>query len=273
MPGAASNVAAAHVYSVAPKDGTVIGAIFMGAVVEPLFGAKARATHDTSRFNYIGNANRDTYMCIVRGDAPVKIFADAFDKELIVGGTAEGASTRDFPVLLRNLLGVKFKVVAGYTGSREINLAIEKGEVQGGCGQTWSSVAATYPAWFREGLVKVLAQEDADGHSALNKQGVPRTLDFAKTAEQRQILELVYTQTLFGRPYVVAPEVPPARVAALRQAFMRTMEDPELVAEAEKIKLDVSPISGERLQALIAQLYATPADVIDKARQALVYKQ
>ena len=273
MPGAASNVAAAHVYSVAPKDGTVIGAIFMGAVVEPLFGAKARATHDTSRFNYIGNANRDTYMCIVRGDAPVKTFADAFDKELIVGGTAEGASTRDFPVLLRNLLGVKFKVVAGYTGSREINLAIEKGEVQGGCGQTWSSVAATYPAWFRDGLVKVLAQEDADGHPALNKQGVPRTLDFAKTVEQRQILELVYTQTLFGRPYVVAPEVPPARVAALRQAFMRTMEDPELVAEAEKIKLDVSPISGERLQALIAQLYATPADVVDKARQALVYKQ
>jgi tripartite-type tricarboxylate transporter receptor subunit TctC len=272
MPGAASNVAAAHVYGVAPKDGTVIGAIFMGAVVEPLFGSKARATHDTSRFNYIGNANRDTYMCIVRGDAPVKTFADVFDHELIMGGTAEGASTRDFPVVLKNLLGVKFKIVSGYAGSREINLAIERGEVQGGCGQTWSSVAATYPAWFRDGTVKVLAQEDVEGHPDLNRQGVPRTLDFATSAEQRAILELIYSQTRFGRPYVVAPDVPADRVAALRQAFMATMRDPELVAEAEKIKLDIFAISGEELQTLVARLYATPAHIIDKARQALLFK-
>ena len=244
----------------------------MGAVVESLFGSKARTTHDTSRFNYIGNANRDTYMCMVRSDAPVKSFADAFSTELIVGGTAEGASTRDFPVLLKNVLGVKFKIVAGYAGSREINLAIEKGEVQGGCGQTWSSVAATYPAWFRDGLVKVLVQEDTDGHPTLSKQGVPRTLDFANTAEQRQILELVYSQLSFGRPYVVAPEVPPERVAALRQAFMRTMQDPELLAEADRIRLDVSPVSGEALQALIAKLYATPTDIVDKVRRALILK-
>jgi len=272
MPGAASNLAAGHVYSVAPKDGSVIGAIFMGAVVEPLFGGKARATHDPVRFNYIGNANRDTYMCIVRGDAPVKAFADAFERDLIMGGTAEGASTRDFPVMLKNLLGVKFKIVAGYTGSREINLAIERGEVQGGCGQTWSSVAATYPAWFRDGTVKVLAQEDSEGHPDLNRQGVPRTLDFARTAEQRAILELVYSQSRFGRPYVVAPEVPPERVAALRRAFMSAMRDPELVAEAEKIKLDVFAISGDALQTLIGRLYATPADIVEKARQALVFR-
>jgi tripartite-type tricarboxylate transporter receptor subunit TctC len=272
MPGAASNVAAAHIYNVAPKDGTVIGAIFMGAVVEPLFGSKARATHDSSRFNYVGNANRDTYICLVRGDAPVRTFADVFERELVVGGTAEGASTRDFPVLLKNVLGAKLKIVAGYAGSREINLAIERGEVQGGCGQSWSSVAATYPAWFRDGLIKVLAQEDAEGYPALNAQGVPRTLDFAKTPEQRQVLELIYNQTMFGRPYVVAPDVPKERVAALRQAFMRTMQDPELLAEAERIKLDVSPISGDTLQALIAKLYATPADIVERARQALVLK-
>jgi tripartite-type tricarboxylate transporter receptor subunit TctC len=272
MPGAASNVAAAHVYGVAPKDGTVIGAIFMGAVVEPLFGGKTRATHDPGRFNYVGNANRDTYMCIVRGDAPVKAFTDAFERELIMGGTAEGASTRDYAVMLKNLLGVKFKIVAGYTGSREINLAIERGEVQGGCGQTWSSVAATYPAWFRDGTVKVLAQEDVEGHPDLNRQGVPRTLDFAKTPEQRQILELVYSQSRFGRPYVVAPDVPPDRVVALRRAFMATMRDPELMTEAERIKLDTFSIPGDELQTLIAKLYATPADIVEKARQALVFK-
>jgi tripartite-type tricarboxylate transporter receptor subunit TctC len=174
--------------------------------------------------------------------------------------------------MLKNLLGVKFKIVAGYTGSREINLAIERGEVQGGCGQTWSSVAATYPAWFRDGTVKVLAQEDSEGHPDLNRQGVPRTLDFARTAEQRAILELVYSQSRFGRPYVVAPEVPPERVAALRRAFMIAMRDPELVAEAEKIKLDVFAISGDELQTLIGRLYATPADIVEKARQALVFR-
>ena len=272
MPGAASNVLAAHIYNVAPKDGTVIGAIFMGAVVEPLLGQKQRATHDTSRFNYIGNANKDTYVCLVRSDAPVKTFGEALEKELVVGGSAEGASTRDFPVLLNNLLGTKLKVVSGYAGSREINLAIERGEVEGGCGETWSSVAATFPSWFRDGKVKVLVQEDVDGYPALNRQGVSRTLDFARTEEQRRILEVIYGQTTFGRPYVVAPEVPAARIAALRAAFMATLRDPDLVAEAERMQVDVMPIAGEELQAKIAALYATPKDLLEKARQALARK-
>ena len=129
MPGAASNVAAAHIYNVAPKDGTAIGAIFMGAVVEPLFGEQKRTTHDTSKFQYIGNANIDAYLCLVRTDAGVDTLADAYNKELIVGASSEGASTRDFPSMLKNLLGVKFRIVAGYPGTREINLAMEKGEV------------------------------------------------------------------------------------------------------------------------------------------------
>jgi tripartite-type tricarboxylate transporter receptor subunit TctC len=272
MPGAASNVLAAHIYNVAPKDGTVIGAIFMGAVVEPLFGQKTRATHDTSRFNYIGNANKDVYICLVRADAPVKSFADALEKDLVVGGTAEGASTRDFPVLLKNVLGAKFKVVTGYAGTREINLAMERGEVQGGCGQTWSSVSATYPSWFSEGKIKVLVQEDRNGYPELNRQGVPRTRDFAKTEEQVQVLDLIYSQTTFGRPYVVAPEVPRERVDVLRRAFMATMQDPELAGEAKRMQVDVLPVAGEDLQAMIGRMYATPKDVVEKAKQAMAAK-
>jgi tripartite-type tricarboxylate transporter receptor subunit TctC len=269
MPGAASNVAAAHIYNVAPKDGTVIGGLFMGAVVEPLFSGRTRPTHDMSKFQYIGNANKDVYVCLVRADAPVQSFAEAFEKELIVGGSAEGASTRDFPELLKNLLGAKFKIVAGYPGTRQINLAMERGEVQGGCGQSWSSAFATYPSWFKEGKVKVLAQEDSKGYPDLNRQGVPRTRDFAKTDEQRQILDLIYSQTEFGRPYVVAPEVPKERVDALRRAFLATMRDPELKAEAERIQLDVDAIGGEELQAGIAKMYATPPAILEKARRAL----
>jgi len=272
MPGAASNVAAAYVYNVAPKDGTAVGAIFMGAVVDPLFGDIKRRTHDTSKFQYIGNANVDAYVCLVRGDAPVKTFADAFNTELVVGGSADGASTRDFPSMLRNLLGVKFKIVAGYPGTREINLALEKGEIQGSCGQTWSSVTATYPAWFASGLVKPLLQEANVGYPELDRMGVPLTRQFARTDEQRQTLDLVYSQAAFGRPYVVAPEVPAERVAALRQAFMDTMADPELVAEAKRINVDIQPTRGEELQTLIARLYATPKDIVDKAREALAFK-
>ena len=272
MPGAASNLAAAHVYSVAPRDGTVIGALFMGAVVEPLFSGKTRPTHDMSRFQYIGNANRDVYVCLIRTDAPVKTFAQAMEQEVVVGGTAEGASTRDFPMLLKNLLGVKFKVVSGYPGTREINLAIERGEVQGGCGETWSSVSATYPAWFRDGTVKVLAQEDREGYPELNRQGIPLTRDFAKTDEQRQILDLIYSQTAFGRPYVVAPDVPPERVDALRKAFMAAMADPDLIAEARRIQVDVMPVAGEDLQAMIASLYRPPKDLLEKARAAITGK-
>jgi tripartite-type tricarboxylate transporter receptor subunit TctC len=266
------NVAAANVYNLAPKDGTVMGAIFMGAVVDPLFGDIKRRTHDTAKFQYIGNANADAYVCLVRGDAPVKTFADAFEKELIVGGSADGASTRDFPSMLRNLLGARFKIVAGYPGTREINLALEKGEIQGACGETWSSVAATYPAWFKSGLVKPLVQEANTGYPELDRMGVPLARDFAVNDDQRRTLELVYSQAAFGRPYVVAPDVPADRVAALRGAFMKTMTDPDLVAEAGKINLDIAPTRGEDLQKLIAKLYATPPEIVERARAAIAFK-
>ena len=272
MPGAASNVAAGYVYNVAPKDGTVIGSIFMGAVVDPLFGELKRQTHDTSKFNYIGNANVDAYLCLVRTDAGINTLGDAYTKEIIVGATSEGASTRDFPSMLKNLLGLKLKIVAGYPGTREINLAIEKGEVQGGCGQAWSSVAATYPAWFRDGLVKPLVQEANVGYPELDKMGVQLVRDFARTDEQKRVLELVYSQLAFGRPYVVAPGVPMERIEALRTAFWATLNDPELVAEAKRLKVDAIPTQGSELQTLIARIYATPADIVEKARAALVYK-
>jgi hypothetical protein len=120
----------------------------------------------------------------------VNSLSDVFDKEIVMGASAEGASTRDFPSLLKNLLGVKFKIVAGYPGTREINLAMEKGEVQGACGETWSSVAATYPAWFRDKLVKPLVQESNVGYPELDRMGVPLSKEFAKTAEQKQIRDL-----------------------------------------------------------------------------------
>jgi tripartite-type tricarboxylate transporter receptor subunit TctC len=269
MPGAGSNVAAAYIYNVAAKDGTVMGALFMGAVVDPLFGEGKRSTHDAAKFNYIGNANSDAYVCLVRTDAPVKSMSDAFEKELILGASGEGAGTRDYPTLLRNLLGVKFKVVTGYPGTREINLALESGEVQGACGQTWSSVAVTYPQWFKNNLIKPLVQESNVGYPGLDRMGVPLVRDFAKTEEQRKVLELFYSQAAFGRPYVVAPDVLPDRVAELRKAFMETMTGADLVAEANRVKIDIEALSGEVLQDALTKMYAAPPELVETIKAAL----
>jgi tripartite-type tricarboxylate transporter receptor subunit TctC len=272
MPGAASNIAAAFVYNVAPKDGTTIGAVQTAAVLDPLFADKARLKHDSSKFIYLGSATIDYYICAIRADAAVKTFQDALTREVIMGASQPGTSTRDFPALLNNATGAKFRIVSGYPGTREITLAIEKGEVQGVCGFSWSSLSAQHPDWLKKGFVRILVQENARGHAEVNRMGVPHATDFAKTPQDRQVMDLIYASEIFGRPYVLPPGVPAERVAALRKAFLAALRDPELKAEGEKLGLDLDPISGEELQDIAAKMYATPADVVERAKQAVIYK-
>jgi tripartite-type tricarboxylate transporter receptor subunit TctC len=272
MPGAASNTAAAHIYNVAPKDGTVIGALQTAAVLDPLFGDAARAKHDASKFIYLGSATIDYYVCIARADAEVKSFKDLLTRELIIGASQPGTSTRDFPALLNSMAGTRFRIVSGYPGTREITLAIEKDEVQGLCGFSWSSLSAQKPDWLKTGFIRVLAQEHDKGHPAVNRMGVPLTVDFAKSPANRRIMELIYSSETFGRPYLLPPGVPADRVALLRKAFMAALQDKELAAEAQKIGLDLDPISGEELQALAEKIYATPAAIVEQARQAVIYR-
>jgi tripartite-type tricarboxylate transporter receptor subunit TctC len=272
LPGAASNAAAAQIYNVAPKDGTVIGALQTAAVLDPLFGDPARMKHDASKFTYLGSADIDYYICIVRADAPVKTFQELQARELIIGASQPGTSTRDFPALLNSMAGARFRIVSGYPGTREITLAIEKGEVQGLCGFSWSSLQAQRPDWLKSGFIRVLVQEHDKGHPALNKMGVPLAVGFAKTPENRRIMELIYSSETFGRPYMMPPGVPADRVAALRRAFLDALRDKELLADAERIGLEVDPISGEALQALAEKIYATPASIVEQAKQAVTYK-
>src|SRR6195256_4791740 len=272
MPGAGSNAAAAHIYAVAPKDGIVIGAVQTAAVLDPLFGDKARMKHDASKFIYLGSAPVDYYVCVVRADAPVKSFQEALSREVIIGASQPGTSTRDFPAVLNSMAGTKFRIVSGYPGTREITLAIEKGEVQGLCGFSWSSLQAQRPDWVKGGFIRVLVQEHDKGNPDINKMGVPLAVDFAKTPEDRRVMELVYSSQTFGRPYMLPPGVPMERVAALRRAFLDTMRDDELLAEARKIGIVIDPISGEELQALAENIYATPAAIVEQVKQAVLYK-
>jgi tripartite-type tricarboxylate transporter receptor subunit TctC len=271
MPGAGGNKAAGYVYAVAPKDGTAMGALFPGGILAPLLG-DAAIQHDPSKFIFVGSANSDVYTCVVRADTPIMSFKDVFTQEVIVGASNEGGTTRDMPTLSNNVLGTKFRVVTGYAGTREITLAVERRETHGLCGFGYTSLMSVRPEWVAKNFVRIIAQESAKGAAALNKQGVPRTIDFAKTPEDRQVMELVYSQAVIGRPYVLPAGVPPERVAALRKAFMAALKDPALLAEAAKMKLDVEPISGDDAQTMVTQWFATPPNIIARAKKSLVYK-
>ena len=268
MPGAGSNLAAYHVAAVAPKDGTVIGAIFAGALLEPLIGTTT-VRHDPNRFQLLGSANDDVYVCLARKDAPVKTFAEALETPLIMGASM-ASSSADFAMTLNNVLATKFKIVIGYTGSRSIMLAMEKGEVQGACGFSWPSISVTNPDWFGpNGQMRVFVQTHVQGYPGLNKEGVPRASEFAKTPEQREVMELFFSHTTFGRPYFVAGEVPADRVAALRKAFMETMRDPEFMAEARRAGLDIDAVDGAETQRLVRRFYEASPEVISKVKKAL----
>ncbi|MCC6887893.1 MAG: hypothetical protein IT536_05095 [Hyphomicrobiales bacterium] len=271
MPGAGSNKAASFVFSVAPKDGTAIGAIFPGAVLQPLLGDTA-VQHEPNRFIYLGSSNSDVYQCFVRTDSGATRFRDALEREVILGASNEGGTTRDLPAMMNNLAGAKFRIVTGYAGSKEIGLAVERNEVNGACGIGWTGFPALYPHWFEKKLVTTTLQLAVKGHRDLNAMGVPLATEFARSQEDRQAMELVLSQGLFGRPYVLPPGVPPERAAALRKAFIAAMADPALIADAKKSNLDLEPLSGGELQDLVASLYALPAGVVAKARQSLIYK-
>jgi hypothetical protein len=156
--------------------------------------------------------------------------------------------------------------------SREVNVALEQGEVQGTCGMGWSSIQLQNPDWVTNGKFRLIAQEATKGQAQLTAMNVPLTYGFATTDADRAVMQLAYSQELFGRPFVLPPGAPPERVAAMRKAFMAAMHDPELLADAKKQRLEINPIAGEEVQALVAKVYTMPPEVIARAKDALVYK-
>lgn len=269
MPGAGSVAAAAHIYSNAPKDGTQIAMTLAGAILDPLTGG-AKRTYEPTRFNYIANANRETGVCVVRADAPVKTFADAFKTELILGGTGPGSAVTDYPLFLRNVFGAKIKYVGGYPGSREVALAVQKGELHGVCGLAWSSAKLQYPEVLTPGgPYHVILQEDVKSNAALDKLGAPLVMTLVKTEEDRKLAEVFYSQGQLNRVIFAPPEVPADRVAALRKAVMDTLADPELLAEAGKMKADVEPSPGAEIQDIVARIFGSSPELVERLKKSV----
>jgi tripartite-type tricarboxylate transporter receptor subunit TctC len=265
QPAAGGVVMTNQLYGQGPKDGTVIGVPINGLPTAPLL--QSGTQFDPERLIWLGSTNREAYVAFVWHTVRVTRIAELTSKEVVVGATTPGTTMVDFPLLVNDVLGFKFKVVRGYQGTPQINLAIERGEVEGMGGLGWASVKAQTPHWISERKIKVLAQYGLKRHSELSD--VPTMLELAKSDADRQAMTMLFARTEYGRPYFLPPDVPVERVAALRRAFDATMKDPAFVAEAAKLQFDVDPSPGEQVQALVAQLAATPREVVARVRAAL----
>ncbi len=269
MPGAGSLGAARNLYTVAPKDGTSIGVVLSGSLFDPLMAGQSLDQFDPTKFSFIGNANQDSIVCVVRRDAPIQDYGQVFEKELIIGGTGPGSSLVDYPIVEKNLLGVKLNLIAGYKGSNEISLAIQQKELHGICGLLWSSAKVQYPDILKpDGFVKVLVQEDAIANPVIAKLGAPLITSFAKDPQVKKVLDVYFEQGALSRPFIAPPGIPADRLAALRKAFMETLSDPELREDAERQKSDVVPQTGEEVEAAVKRIYAAPAEQMDILRKA-----
>jgi tripartite-type tricarboxylate transporter receptor subunit TctC len=268
QPGAGSATMTSQLYASGPFDGTVIGAAFAGMPTIPLL-QPGGARFDPTRLNWLGNTNRETHVTYVGHTAPVQSLAAARMSELILGAQAPGSSQVDFPLVADALLGFKFKIVAGYQSTSKINLALESGEVQGTIA-AWTTLKTLSAAWLADQKIKIIAQWALRPNPELS--GVPNVLDAAKTDAERDALRLVMARLDVGRPFFLPPNVPPDRVAALRAAFDATLKDPEYLAEADKLKIDIDPLTGAELAALVTQVAQTPADTVARVRAALERK-
>jgi tripartite-type tricarboxylate transporter receptor subunit TctC len=265
MPGAGSLKAANYVYTVAPKDGSVIAMIGRSAPLEPILGD---AQFDGRRFTWLGSIASSSSLCATWHTTAVKTWQDALTKPFALAGEGSGSEPDSFARILKNVFGAKVKLVTGYPGGNEMNLAIERGEVDGRCGWSWDSIKSTRPDWLRDRKINLLAVFSLQKAADIPAE-VPLIVDLAATDEQRQILRLHLVGQSFGRPFFSSPDLPKERKAALRAAFDATMRDADFIAETNKVKLEVSPTSGAEIDRLLAEVYATPKDVVEKAKLAV----
>ena len=269
QPGAGSLTMTNQLFAAGPFDGTVIGASFNGIPTTPLL-QPGGARFDPVKLNYIGSTNRETQVTYLWHTAPAQKLADLATTEVIVGAQAPGSTQYDFPVLANHVFGYRFKVITGYESTPKIHLAMERGEIHGNGATNWSTLKALNASWVEDKKVRVLAQWALKKHPEL--PDVPLMLDVAKTEADRAALKLVIARLEYGRPFFMPPNVPPERVAAVRRAFDATMNDPAYLAEADKLKIDVDPLRGEDVGALVEQLTRTPAETVARVRAALEHR-
>jgi tripartite-type tricarboxylate transporter receptor subunit TctC len=263
-PGAGSFLAVNQIFNVAPKDGTVIG---IGAPTIPLdekLGTQG-VRFKTAELNWIGRVDSLINMVFTWKTSPVKTFADALKTEATLSGTGVGSTVSIYPTVMNNVFGTKFKLVMGYKGSNEAMLAVERGEVEGHS-TSWTALKVAHPDWIRDKNVTVFVQFALNRHPEL--PDVPTAVDLARNDEERAILRAIMNATEVGTAFFTTPGAPADRVSALRRAFDAAMKDSDLLSEAEKMRVGVSPLPGEELQKLVAEVSNLSPELLEKVRAA-----
>jgi tripartite-type tricarboxylate transporter receptor subunit TctC len=269
MPGAGSARVGGFISGIAPKDGTVIGGLMPGAVMNPLLDPKAEVLFDPTKVVYLGNVNNGTRVCISGKKSKIQTFDDALTQKGVFGGVSTNDSTRDYGYLHKKTSGAIYDMVTGYAGTPDLALAVERGEIDGFCGFDWASLKAQKPDWVRDKLVHVLLQDSLEPNEELTKLGVPSVFKYVKNDNDRKVVEFVISQQVFHRSFIAPPETPADQIKVLRKAFIDTTSDPQFLADANKMRIDVAPLSGDKVQDVVMKLFASPKDIVERARQAI----
>ena len=267
MPGAGSAKAAAYLYSLAPRDGTTIGALFPGAIIDPLLQRRAAGQFDATKLVYLASASTEPRVCATRPSSRITTFSQTMTERTVIGATQTGGSTSDYAYMARNATGAKLDIVSGYKGTATILLAVERGEAEGLCGIDWSSLKTERPQWVHD--AHILVQAAPEPNAELDALHVPNLLSFVKGDLDRKAVSLVTSQQIFSRPYAAPPGVPATQAKILREAFAAVLHDPKFLADAKATRLNIAPAPGERVQRVVAELYGASGDVVQRARQLI----
>jgi tripartite-type tricarboxylate transporter receptor subunit TctC len=265
MPGGGNVLATNYLYNIAPKDGTAIATIHSAIPLQQVLDAGG-VRYDADKFNWLGSTGSQNEVILVWHTAGIDSIAEAMKRPVIVGGTGAGAGMTLLPLVINNLLGTKFKIVMGYRTSEDVNLGMERGEVQARAFSI-GSIESQHPDWISAHKVDFLAQSGAKRDKAL--PDVPLLTELARNDEQRQIFQLIASAPALGQPYVAPPDVPADRLAILRQAFAATLADPAFLADAARIRFDIEPLSADEVGGIVHATVHAPAGIIAKAKVAM----
>jgi tripartite-type tricarboxylate transporter receptor subunit TctC len=264
LPGAGGLIAANTLYNNTPPDGLTFAALTNGPAMDPLFGERA-ARFDAQKLNWIGSIGKLDNICITWQGSPLTRIEQAKTRDVAVSASGAGGNSSIMPKILNQFLGTKFKVIGGYTEGSGTTLALERGEVDGVCGLSYSTLKTMHPDWFRDRKVNIIVQ------IGLQKQrdlpDVPNALDLISNAEDKQVLSLILARQEMGRPFAMPRGVPADRVAILRAAFDATLKDPAFLADAQRLQMEVDPLTGAEIEALLRTAYSAPRPIVQRAAQ------
>ena len=265
MAGAGSMKALNYLYSAAPKDGTVFGTFGRGLPEAELRGDEG-AQFKSKELTWLGSMNEEVSVCVVRTDTGIKTLQDAMEKTVTVGATGPNDDTGFFPRILNALVGTKFELKTGYPGGSDVLLAVERGEVMGRCGWSWSSVVSTKQQWITDKYVTILTQMSLNKHPDIPKE-VPLATEFVKNPDDKLLLEVIFARQAMGRPYAAPPGLPAERAKALQDAFEKTLKDPAFLEAAKKAKQEINPANAAAVKAIIDKIFSTPPALVAKLKE------